>query len=301
MSDTQNPAPLPAYDLRRLFKAIGGVGTGGPSAGAVERTDATATVNMLDEEPVALTGTPIDVQGFVDGIQANIHLTYRHGRPVVLTYAAAGAVARTAQGRIKGVALRESLNILASFADHEWLGELNTDIPVVALVGDTPPEMELGVAEHIGATRDSLERDIVSELVERGDGRAIVVDGSIMGRPVDQRVVGVTKSVATRYLADETRLFTLPQGWRSPRFSIRGVGAPRWSCYVQLADKNRGAWNLGLIRLETFDPDILDAVGMMALAERQGPRSGDARWDRHLAGVRAVEEFLRSKRPAVFS
>jgi len=37
------------------------------------------------------------------------------------------------------------------------------------------------------------------------------------------------------------------------------------------------------------------------MAERQSPRSGDGRWDRHLASVATTEKVLRALRPAVFN
>jgi hypothetical protein len=297
-----DPTQLSAeqYDLRKLFKAVGRVGPPTASMGAVERHDASGTVEELDENSQPVQGNPIAVHGFIDGIQATLQLAHRQGRPVVLTYVAAGAAARNDKGRIGGVALREQLRMLANIEDHEWIADLDVNIPVAALTGATPPDMELAVIEHVGTSRDELER-IVGDLLDTNNPNAIVVDGTIMGRPVDERVVGVVKSATTRYLTDESELFTLRQGWRSRRFSIRGVGTPRWSCYLQLADKGDGPWNLGLIRLEAFNPDLLDSIGVLALNERQSSRSGDARWDRHLGAMRSTEEFLRSKRPSVFS
>jgi hypothetical protein len=38
----------------------------------------------------------------------------------------------------------------------------------------------------------------------------------------------------------------------------------------------------------------------LAISERQPAGSMDRRYDRHLSGVRAVEDLLRARRPAVF-
>jgi hypothetical protein len=131
-----------------------------------------------------------------------------------------------------------------------------------------------------------------------------VVDGSLVARPIRDRVVGVVKTTNRRYLPDESVLWGLPAGWRSPRFKIpegsQNVGAPRYSCYLRLHDASRQAWNFGLIRLETFDLDLLEPLCALALEERQPAGSLDRRYDRHLAGVRAVEDLLRARRPSIF-
>ena len=289
------------YDLRALFKAIGRVGIPSGGLGAVERTDATENVEMIDTNPSEITCDPLDVVGFTDGIQTSLRLAHRNSRPTVLYYVAAGCVAPTSTGKVRPIALHERLRILAGIEDHEWVSELDSDVPVETLTGGTPPEMELEVGKTISDARAKLETRLLEDLLERTDPRPVVVDGSLLGKASDARLVSVAKSARTRYLQDEAVLFTLPAGWRSPRFTINRGGGKRWSCYVQLADKNDGPWNLGLVRIETLNPDLLDPLAALCLAERQGPRSGDGRWDRHLASVRAVEEFLRAKRPAVFN
>ncbi len=91
----------------------------------------------------------------------------------------------------------------------------------------------------------------------------------------------------------------------SPRFLMpagsQGVTVPRYSCYVRLHDASRMAWNFGLVRLEAFKPELLDPLCALALLERQPAGSHDRRFDRHLSGVRAVEDLLRARRPTVFS
>jgi hypothetical protein len=88
--------------------------------------------------------------------------------------------------------------------------------------------------------------------------------------------------------------------FRIPAGNVGGSVVDRFSCYVRLHDATAHGWNFGLIRLEAFDPDRLMALGALALSERQGPRSGDGRWDRHLASVAITEKVLRSRRPSVF-
>jgi hypothetical protein len=287
----------PQYDLRRLFKAVGRVGGRGGENAAVERKDTDETVEVIDAHPLEITADPLEVTGFVDGIQSSMHLTHRERRPVVLYYVAAGALGEKATP----VGLVEKLRILAAADDVEWVAGLDSSIPVEHLAGASPPEFELNALHAIGTARDQVERELVHLLLADRSHGSIVVDGSLTGRPKDRRIVGVVKSVRSRYLPDEKVVWNLPVGWRSPRFKIGDGGNSRFSCYLQLVDKGEAAWNLGLIRLEALDPDLLEPLAARCLAERQGARSGDARWDRHLASVRAVEEFLRARRPAAFS
>ena len=128
-------------------------------------------------------------------------------------------------------------------------------------------------------------------------------DGSLVGRSVDPRVVGIVKTTARRYMADETELWRLPKGWRSARFSIpagNDMGVERHSCYVRLHDARRRPWDFALIRVETFDPDLCEPVAALALTDAQDGSRSDARWDRHLRGVRCVEDLMRARRPAIF-
>lgn len=88
--------------------------------------------------------------------------------------------------------------------------------------------------------------------------------------------------------------------FRIPRGAAGGSVVDRFSCYVRLHDATHQGWNFGLIRIEAFDPDRLMALGVLAMVERQGPNSGDGRWDRHLLSVAMTEKVLRSRRPMVF-
>ena len=114
----------------------------------------------------------------------------------------------------------------------------------------------------------------------------------------------MVKSTRTKYYKDETVLYGMPQGWRSPMFRIPsgsdGCPVDRYSCYVRLHDARFHAWTHGLIRLKTFDPAQLDALAARALVERQSAQSGDCRWDRHRLSVATTEKVLRSRRPDVF-
>jgi hypothetical protein len=295
----------PTYDLRSFFRRVGaptgGAGLAGPPP---ERTDMSANVEVLDAERAPLTGDPLPVTAFIDGVQSSLTVTYRDHRPVYLTYQAAGAVGAGAHL----VAARERLTLLASVADADWVEQVNTidpPLPVTLLAATSPVEVEREAYTSVGDWRDRLERELVEDLVMRGSG-PLVVDGSLRDRPYHLALHAVVKDVsATRYLPDERDLYGLPCGWRSPVFKLSreanaGSAADRYSCYVRLHDARHQGWNFGLVRLEAYHPDQLVPLGQLAMAERQSSRSGDGRWDRHLASVATTEKVLRSRRPLVF-
>lgn len=291
----------PVYDLRALFKSVGRfAGQRALEVAPTERVKVDVEVEMLDAASSTVSSTPLDVHAFVDGVQATLSIAHREQRPVYLYYAAAGALGRGAVA----VGLREKLSLVCSDADAAWVSQLGGGIPIEQMANASPPELERNAFRLVGLVRDTLERELVGDLLEEGC-ETLVLDGSLTGRPTDRRLVGVVKSTQRIWLSDESLLWRLEEGWRSPRFKIpagaSGSGMDRYSCYVQMTDKRHGAWNEGLIRLESFDADTLDALAARCLAERQGSRSGDRRWDRHLASVRATEEFLRSRRPSIFA
>ena len=124
-----------------------------------------------------------------------------------------------------------------------------------------------------------------------------------IGRPVDDRLFGVVKTVNRRWMPDESILWSLPENWRSPRFRIPASksGPERYSCYVRLRSNEIASWSYGLLRLEAFDAEMLDRLAALCVAEKQPTRSGDPRGDRHLEVIRLAEDVLRSRRPDAFS
>lgn len=292
----------PTYDLRALWRAVGASASPGlPLTAPTEREAPETPVEMIDESPRPVDGvSPLEVAGFVDGVQSTLTLTHRDWRPVHLVYVAAAALG---EGR-RVLGLRERLVLLVSRADVDWAQSLPGGVPVVSLDEESPFALTAAGVAAVGGARDALERALVSDLLGEGVG-TLVVDGSLIGRPASPAVVGVAKTIATRYLEDESVLLDLPEGWRSPRFTIpAGVGGgsfPRASCYLRLSGSRYRRWDHGLVRLEASDPAQLDALGARCRLERQGPGSLDPRGDRHLTSVATVEAFLRARRPAVFA
>ncbi len=288
------------YDLRPLFRAIGGFsGERALAQAPPQRTEADLDVEMLDTSPAELLTEPLRVAGFVDGIQNALTVTYRSHRPVYLTYAAAGAV--TGDGT--PLRIHERLRLLGSSTDTDWVAELGSELPFTGLGEPRPDQLARAAAAVLRSQRDALEQRVVEELTAEGAG-TLVIDGALIGRPELDQLVGVVKTTNRRYLADESTLWGLPAGWRSPRFKLpsgsQGVDRERYSCYVRLHDATQHAWDYALIRLETYHPALLEPLGALALAERQSARAKDQRYDRHLAGVRLVEQTLRARRPDIY-
>lgn len=282
-----------SYDLADLVRRVSAAGGALSSASVVDppdREDPPVGVEILDD-PAEVTAAPLEVQGFIDGVQAAVNLRYVMHRPVTLQYAAAACVH---DGII--TALDERLVITHAVADAEWVGEVCGSIPTWACDEVDPHLVAKASVEHLRRLRERTERHVVSEVAEAG---FVVVDGSLVGRMVSENVVGVVKTTKRRYLPDESQLWKLAAGWRSSRFVIPagdGAARERYSCYLRMFDASARPWEFALVRLETQAPELLDPLAALCLAQRQG--SGrDARWDRHLAGVRAVEDVLRARRP----
>lgn len=290
------------HDLRAFLRAVGAplLGPGPGTTPPPERPEVTVPVDVLDPEPVEVAASPLDCGAFVDGIQATVCVTYRHHRPVYLRYIAAGAVGRGGQP----VDCREVLELACGVDDADWAREVGRTIPVHELPGEDPDDIVRAAIDSTGAIREALERELIASLAGRVDGY-LVCDGSLVGRSPDAKLVGVVKDTTRRYLPPELErtLWGMGPGWRSMRFRIKAgndMGVDRYSCYLRLHDARRRPWNFSLVRLEAFNPDVLDSLAARAYIERQGAGAPDGRWERHLQPVRMVEDFLRARRPFVF-
>lgn len=221
-------------------------------------------------------------------------------RPVLLLWAGAGAALVPRQL----LRVEERLWIACSEGDVAWAEALPGGVPVVA----TPELFPVGIRRdglrRLREVRAELERRVVAASVHEALGALLVIDGGLLGHQPVEGAVGAVKSCKTRYLSDERPLAGLPPGSRSATLELpsRSVDeAPRWTCYVRLHPPVGDDWAHGLVRLESWEHDDLDRGAAVAFAHRQLPRSGDPRWDRHLVGIRLAEDFLKHRRPAVFS
>lgn len=285
-------------DLRPFLRSMGGTLTRG-ALDVPEREEPEQPAELLDKSPSKVTAAPIQQAYFVDGIQSNSVLTYRTHRPVTLTAAAAGAV----DGSMKPKHVVENLEVLCARDDYAWVLEHECPLSVrVVSESSNPTDVERATAADLKQSRDGLEILLAAELLEQiGQDERVLVDGHLANRPADPRLGGIIKTTETRLLSDESILWGLAEGWRSPRFIMPanhgGPSQQRYSCYVRMRPAGDKPWGFGLIRVEAYDPDQLDEIAATALAFRQPTGTHDARGDRHVAPVALVEKWLRARRP----
>ncbi len=286
-------------DIDALLAVIGVISGRRSDTAPDPRTEPPVGAELLDEQPVKIDGEPLDVSAWLDGIQSSMALTYRHHRPIQLDYVAAGAVDNAGEP----LQVAHQLTLACSAADRLWLDELPVHLPeVITTPATAPPEVMRDLVEDVGRRRAAMEQDLITALLAAHNGQ-LVVDGTISGHLPDPQLAGVVKTTGHRWLADEQVLYGLQSGWRSPRFIIPPAAAghtERYSCYLRMVDAAAAPWDFGLIRLETFDPELLDPLAARVLAARQRRSSGDARWDRHIEPIAEVEAVLRALRPPVY-
>lgn len=283
-----------SYDLRTFFAELGGVRAHTLGTPSNERKDTTATVEMLDEDCAEIVCDPLKVIGYADGIQASSCIAYRGHRPIYLSYVAAGCV----DENLNLVEIAESLFLLCSTEDADYLLGVSQGIPVQTVNETDPMEVERLVREAVQENRDRLEHKVIQKVASLGP---VLVDGELQHYK-HTNLVGVAKTLGTRYLPDESVLLGLPQGWRSPRFSITHQNnTTRYSCYLRLLNAGEQSWNYGLVRLEVLDETLLEPLAALCLKQSQNATSNDPRFDRHLKGVRGCEQVLKARKPAAFS
>jgi hypothetical protein len=158
-------------------------------------------------------------------------------------------------------------------------------------------ETQNASAATVDDMRNAAEARVVEGLCADGV-TPVVVDGDLRARKLVDDMIGVAKTHRTRYLPDERVLWGLPEGWRSPRFTIdAGGNRPRTSAYLRLHDASARSWDFGLVRVECWNPDLVDAACAAVFAHRQPPGVNDRRWDRHIGPVAWCETALRDHRP----
>lgn len=287
-------------DLRNFLRAVGGVRRSDAlRTPPEERSEPKFEAELLDEGNVEISGEPLEVIGFLDGIQNAATVSWRDYRPVYLAYVAAAIVG----ARGVPVDVDEQMRVFCSALDFDWVQDQCGSIDVQRFASTDPDGIAREAFAELGSARELAERDLVDRFLESDSTSHLIIDGSLIGREPDNRIVGVVKTTTTKYLADEAEIWSLREGERSARFVIpagKGHRVPRYSSYVRLLSNKGKTWDHGLVRIESFTPDNLDALASRCMVERQSPGAHDRRWDRHLGGVRMVEDFLRSRRPDIF-
>ncbi len=278
----------------------------GPTA--LERTDATAAATVTDGPAHIAGGERLPISGWCDGIQSTLKLGYTDCLPLVAAYTAAGA----ADGRTPTslVGLVEHIGLYTALG-HPGADDIadTTGLPVEYVDFPDLSALPTIIADRIGSVRAAAEHTLITRLTETKPGHNWVVDGSLAHTGADTGLIGVVKTHGVRYLDDETDLYRLPAGWRSsvftfthPRRTEEDTAPTVFSAYVRLHHRPDSAWDAGLIRVETIDPDLLDAAcaTVTAAAQPATAHTTDRRWDRHLDPIARCEDLLRSRRPIIF-
>jgi hypothetical protein len=302
MTTTPQPQTPEPFDVAAVLAAAGTGWLSGPGhPSTAERTDAQADVELLDADSCEIGEPTFHIDAFVDGIQARMTLCHIDHREVALAYVAAGA--GTSEGAL--AELSEKLFLIGAREDRDQIMEIaaaagETALPVEFLTDIEPNLVANACAKRVETMREQAESAVIKKLLETSTS-PFVIDGDLPARDRHPHLIGVAKTHRTRYLPDESSIWALPAGWRSPRFTIKARGEGlRVSTYLRLHSAAAEAWDFGLVRVEAFDADALDAACAAIYQHRQPAGVSDGRWDRHLGPVSWCEIALRDRRPPEF-
>lgn len=266
-----------------------------------ERLPLGSEIEIVDDSPKIINEDHSLISGFIDGIQGIKILGFRDLRPYALSYASAGCTDDVANLLI----FAENISLKCTELDREWAESLPGNIPVRAV--DSQDVWNIGpkLVEDLASDRVKLEHSVAAKALTSINGGLLIVDGSLVGHPYDERMVGVVKTMHQQYLPDESFLESLKENYRSLIFKIpagfKGSTRDRYSCYLKMFPLTNSHVSYGLVRVEVFSLEMMDAACSSILADRQSIMSADKRYDRHLSGVSVCENVLKSKKPAFFN
>jgi hypothetical protein len=298
--------------LRRAVAACGFTpATWIPAASEGRAEEATIRpARRLEDLPVRghPVGAPVPWPGvvaFLDGTQRYEVMAYAGASPVVVAEIAAAVLERRdRQLHVAQVARRRL--VIARPGVLDQLAPAIEGHTAVALPDEGPahPVHDFLLARReVDAARGRLEVELGHRYRSVSDAW-LIIDGSLAESPqwaADPRMLGIAKSHATLPFADREleEYLRLPAGTRSPVFEPAGNEvAPVYSWALRLWPWEGKDLLHGLIRVEAA-PIIetlanADPISRWLLAERAPVSTPDARWDRLLYGIRAVEEYLRA-------
>ena len=183
--------------MRNFLRAVGGVRQSDALRSAPEeRAEVTFEAEILDDGNVEVTAEPLDVVGFLDGIQNAVTVSWRDYRPVYLAYTAAAIVGPFGMP----VDVDEQMKIFCSALDYDWALEHAGSIDIQRFGSLDPDGLAKEAFAELGATRELAERDLVDRFLQTDSAQHLVIDGSLIGREPGPRIVGVVKSTGTEPL-----------------------------------------------------------------------------------------------------
>ena len=288
-------------DLTPFLRTVGAALTVSPTA-VQERNEISTPVELLEDSIKKITPeNALAPAVFIDGVQAAATLTHRGHRPITLAYTAAGAVSH----ELQPIDLEESLEVFAAHPDLEWLDSHNCPITITPVGGDVDPmEVEKETVSAISTARENQEFLVAAKLLQQHPDLTVVADGQIARSPQNDRMGGIIKTTNTKLLPDESILFGMPEEFRSPMFLVPatfgGGTKERYSAYVRMRNAASMPWSYGLIRVESYVPELVDKLAASALFFRQHSLTLDPRGDRHVVPVASVEKWLKARIPYYF-
>ncbi len=262
-------------------------------------------------------------EGFLDGIQRSTTIAYVDGVPLLHGTAAAAIRERTADGRMQ--TWRAPVIEHAIYASRALLGDptwqqledvlstrghaMRDSDNNLAVPSRHPSSLLRQSFDALSRVRNDMERAVGEQWCEAHAERPLYVDGSVRTSYAMMRsagVVGVVKSHATLYVADEALplVSALDAGQRTSVIVAQDdSGRARFiTWYLRLRSATGRDPFFGLIRAETGvrDGDVhtieahADAVSSWLLAERAPLAKPDARWDVMPYAIRDCEVYLRA-------
>lgn len=278
--------------LRGMHASLGDI------PGLTDRKEVPEPFEMLEADPVEIIPAAVDNSVFIDGIQSAKIISYQDHRPVILSFTSAGGISQS----LKPVDLVETLEVVCCESNAEDILANGCPVAVTTVAdNENPGVVDSAVRGEINKSRDKQEFLLAARLLRADNEGLVIADGHLAHRPEDKRMLGIVKTTNTNLIGDESDLWRLREGWRSPLFRVPadfgGGTADRYSAYVRLRSSRNRQWSHGLIRVETYDPEMIDVAAGIALANRQGVRTTDPRGDRHVTPVARVEKWLKSRIP----
>jgi hypothetical protein len=285
-------------DLDEVLAAIGTIAPATPVPPARIGTGPTVPRAVAGRARPVPDGPRAPSPVYVDGIEHDKLLRHHHWRPILLAYTAAGAVHQS--GRPVRAAMADAHLLVASQVDLDWLADRLPPGPLelIGLDDAHPDQLQAAARTAIGARRHQHETRIVDQLLTGHNG-TVIVDGPLTDYQGD-RLGGVVKTHGTAVLDDMFFEYDLPVGHMIGPFELAQAGTTRWAAMVRLASNRTGTPTSGLVRIEAFDPALIEPLAATCMDARQQPGSLDPRADRHLAPIAACERELRRWLPTLY-
>ena len=290
-----------------------------PDASGRSKLEDVASAEPLEDPelrvyPVAADSWRPPGAAFLDGMQHWRVVAYDGVVPIVRAWVAAAVRRRGADRRLRTI--------------HESGRELVVTVPdrLRPAVRDAllaaEPDLRALTPEHLAQPAQALAAVRLAVEAERVRTERMVGERWLDGAPSDEwlvvdgvlsdharlgahpRTLGVIKSHGALGFSEpeQERVLTLPAGRRSSVFQPAARGsATVYSWYLRLWPWEGHDLLYGLIRVEgPARPATIERVGALSswlLAERTPLAAPDARWDRLVYPLHAVETYLRARAP----